>query len=576
MNTSPPHPTTVRPFEAWWLHPLPWILSSVLLFGLMRLDNAFVYDDVTVILQGEAIHNPSNIPGFFTHRAMWVSPHGGSLPVLTSQGVDTYRPLPLVTLAVDAMISGRDPWAYHLSNLGWHLLTLVMAYGLTRRLTQPWGGRWATAAVVLWFGIHPLLAEAHVWINGRSDVLAGALTLGAIWSLLCAGGATRWRRWALILISGGCALLACMSKEVAVVGLLLMPLWLRLDGHPDRAGLTPLWREARLLGPLLGVAFYFVCRSYALGGVRAGGASPELWLALARVPHLVLTGGGQALAPRLLSMRYLWEEYQEVPPEYLVASWLVALAALGLLWRQRHHQPRLGVGLLSFGLTLAPAALITLHQGWWGFNRYLYLPLALLLPGLAELLSQLRPLLLERLALKRALQVAGMVYLLLMAGMFWSIQSSYRTPLNFYRGIVDQAPESSHGYTGLGATLFREGHVSEAISALSEAHRRNPNSPRIRNNLIVAMLTAQQQDKALPLARSSYERWPDNPDFCNLLGLALQAEGMDAAVNQLLRCLEQHPEHATLEASLRSMASSEEGRAAIKRAQADDLPLPSP
>lgn len=96
----------------------------------------------------------------------------------------------------------------HAGNLVLHTFAGGLVWTLTARLSPyalaPW-----IALVVFWF--HPIQGEAVHYLSARSDVLATVFILSAV--LTCLSRCRGWR----VLTGLGLAL-ACMSKELAVVG----------------------------------------------------------------------------------------------------------------------------------------------------------------------------------------------------------------------------------------------------------------------------------------------------------------------------------------------------------------------
>ena len=106
------------------------VLGLVVLVVFPVFENGFVYDDVDIIERGNVIHDPSNLWTLFRHHTLFVTPDHAGEEFL----VDTYRPITLVSFIWDSAISGRDPWAYHLTNLLMHLVCVVLVFLLVREL----------------------------------------------------------------------------------------------------------------------------------------------------------------------------------------------------------------------------------------------------------------------------------------------------------------------------------------------------------------------------------------------------------------------------------------------------------
>ena len=308
-----------------------------------------------VIDRGTVIHDLSRLPDVFTSHAMVVSTGEAAMG---NVAMDTYRPIPLATFFWDAWLAGRSPWAYHLTNLTLHALVVFLLHGLLRR-ALPRASRGAVALGALFFGCAPWLAEAHVWINGRSDPLAALFLLAAI---RMAGSPGRVALAGVALAS----LAALMSKEIAVLGLPFVALLpAAVDRDPARA--------RRALGAA-GVALvaYLALRGAALDGLRTHGDG-QLARVLPNLPLLLLDGAAHLLLPSEYALRSLSDDYAGVGVGARVAATgaCVALALGALLGLRR--APVLAAGLLLAGATMAPAVMIT--EGLWpGFGRYLYVP----------------------------------------------------------------------------------------------------------------------------------------------------------------------------------------------------------
>ena len=117
-----------------------------------------------------------------------------------------YIPLSWMTLGLNYLLGGMNPWGYHLGNLLLHAANAGLVYVVARRLLARALDRetpgdaaveWGAAAAALAWGLHPLRVESVAWVTERRDVLAGLFDLLAVWAYLKAvdGGplAARWR-----------------------------------------------------------------------------------------------------------------------------------------------------------------------------------------------------------------------------------------------------------------------------------------------------------------------------------------------------------------------------------------------
>ncbi|NOZ24205.1 MAG: tetratricopeptide repeat protein [Planctomycetes bacterium] len=158
--------------------------------------HGFVFDDYVLVVDEPAIQSLS--PGNILH-------------IFTTPLRDAYRPLRVVSYAIDFALWGLNPVGYHLVNILLHAVNCALVYLLIRTL----GGelRWAALAALL-FAVHPVNTESVAGIAGRKDVLGAALALSSLVVYVTAGRRSRpvlFYALSLLLF-----LLAFFTKEVMV------------------------------------------------------------------------------------------------------------------------------------------------------------------------------------------------------------------------------------------------------------------------------------------------------------------------------------------------------------------------
>jgi hypothetical protein len=186
------------------LYAAVWAVGTALYLPTVRY--GYVQDDRAIIVLNPAAHSPGAALAAFG-QPYWPKPAEAGL----------YRPLTILSFAVDWTLSGGSAAWMHVENALWHgLASLLVVMVVLRWL--PLNG--AVAAGLL-FAVHPVHAEGVANIVSRSEVLAAAGMLGAVL-------AARRRIWVAAIL---CALLAMFSKERGVVTVAVVALddWLRND-----------------------------------------------------------------------------------------------------------------------------------------------------------------------------------------------------------------------------------------------------------------------------------------------------------------------------------------------------------
>lgn len=204
----------------------------------------FVWDDQHLIERTPLVQTLHPLREYFT-QGFWQADD-------LAQGRIYYRPLTVLSLALDHAVHGNSPGGFHLTNLVVHLCSTALLFRLLR--VRGAAGYVAALGAALW-ALHPRLTEAVAWVSGRTDVLAGFFVLCALLSQ------TRPSRWSRT----SCAfwlLLALMCKEVALAGVVAVL------ASEFAAGDTFPARLRRMLPTGIALAVYLALRQNATDVVQ--------------------------------------------------------------------------------------------------------------------------------------------------------------------------------------------------------------------------------------------------------------------------------------------------------------------
>lgn len=547
------------------------VLAVVALLGAGRFQNGWVWDDIGMFVRADMVFHGEHALDLFLHDAMYVADRGAFAAVA---GLDTYRPLTLLSFMFDGLWGGRRPLPFHVTGLALHLGVVGLIWVLARRLmraeARPYA--WIAAAFV---GVHPLLVEAHGWINGRSDTLSTLLVLAAalVWiaprGAASAAGRSAWRAGLVAVLLLGAAL----AKEVALFA--LPALWwlrveqLRREGERTRLS-TVLLQGLVLLPP---VALYFALRVHALGGVKASGGEQHVLLSLGRLPHYLLDGLVRLAVPARTAPRFVMEEYASLPQWRFAAAWLVAAVIAGLLARSLRRQRLLCCGALWFACTLGPAVLIASLR-WYGFGRYLYLPSTLLAIAVVDFavdFARRHPL---RASVVRWSAVVGGAYALALCLLAARAVADLRDPETFYSAIVRDYPDRSHGYGGAGKLLVERGAYAQGATLLERAISIAPSDANHWNNLAQARLRGGELGAAVDVASRGLARFPQAARLHHVLALARAATDPEGAVRAALDALRLEPSREVTWALLGELITRHPQRVRCRKTLSVELDVP--
>ncbi|MCO6485103.1 MAG: glycosyltransferase family 39 protein [Saprospiraceae bacterium] len=135
-----------------------------------------------------------------------------------------YRPLSIVTFAVEQALMPGKPFIGHLGNILFYTFTCLLLYRILLLLFPlPESRRWWWSIPFLtavFYALHPLHTEVVANIKGRDEIMTFLGALGAIWLTL------RWladRKPVWLLLSGVSFFLGLLSKENAITFLAVIP-----------------------------------------------------------------------------------------------------------------------------------------------------------------------------------------------------------------------------------------------------------------------------------------------------------------------------------------------------------------
>lgn len=224
--------------KQWYWHYALLAVLPFLVFIKTANFEFIAFDDQGIILDNIPILGSIRNIGLSFSTDAFLAPHG-----------DFYRPLQTVSYFLDAFIGNEKPWIYHLTNLIYHILTVISVYRLLKLL-----GISALSALLaaLVFSVHPMLASAISWVPSRGDLLLGLFGTQTLICFIryCRSGKIVW-----IILSCLAFALAMFSKETAVL-LPLLPLCYLLFLNRERGHMVRFIPFIVVAAAFAGLFFY--------------------------------------------------------------------------------------------------------------------------------------------------------------------------------------------------------------------------------------------------------------------------------------------------------------------------------
>ncbi len=435
-----------------WTRPLvpPAILAVITaVLYAPSLGHDFVWDDKFIITPIEAYFN-FDLAGILTRPA---------------NGYE-YLPVRDLTLALDGLIWGANPFGFHLTNLVLYVITVVLCYVTTLRLAKLYdeaSSRLVAFAASVIFAVHPLHAEPVNWVTGRNNILSFLFILLATHFFVM--GTTGKAK--LLFVSLMAFVLAAFSKASAVY-YPAIPIVL--------AAITPAVRRRK--GPLyayvtiLVVVDLLIVRAHLLTATSLAVVDENVWRFGTHDPLNIL---GKALfiplyylykmvQPYPLSIAYPDGGFQSFEPwKVLLSAWaMVGMIAAAVIVRGR--RPIMTVGILWFLTALVPSMNIFPTNPVIA-DRYTYHAVF----GFALVAASFVGSAGSR---KLWVQLIAAAMLLAWTGVTFTRGVDWQSDLALFKSAYEAYPDK--GAKEYATTLFNYGHYEEALSILKTQGESQP------------------------------------------------------------------------------------------------------
>src|SRR5213594_1463782 len=529
QGPPPREPVVHTPAPGWvlWLVPVLIALVTVAAF-LPALQNQFVsWDDDENFLD-----NPH-------YRGLGWSPLRWMWTTHQSQ----YIPLTWMTLGLDYLLWGMNPFGYHLTSLLLHAANAVAFFFvvrriLTRALPSPSerGHALAVSAgfAALLFAIHPLRVESVAWVTERRDVLSGLFYLSAILIYLrtCERG-ERGRGWYWAAV--GLFACALLSKSMVVN---LPIVLLILDVYPLRrlGGAIGWWSEPARRVYVEKIPFVLLAAAAsAIAFMAQFSAQTAASLAqLSVLGRLAVSAYGLSFYLGKLVVPVNLSPLYELPPTVnpgalpFILSYGLVLAITALVLVLRRRVPGLLATWLAYIVVLLPVLGIFQIGLQIAADRYTYLAgLGWAILAGAGLLSCWRTSRGSKTGTPAALLVAGVAICVVvgLGVLTWNQVQVWRDSERLWAHALAIDPDSPVAQNNFGYELDRRGKLAEAIDHYRQALRIKPDYALAHTNWGAALGRQGKPAEAIEHFQQALRIKPDDALAHTNLGLALTLQG---------------------------------------------------
>ena len=473
----------------------------------------FVWEDYHYIANNASLRALGNIPSF-SGSGYWQTKHplkGG-----------LYRPLPMVSYAIDYAFWRPDAKGYHVTNLLCHLLVSALVYAACLGLSP---SRRVALVAGLIFAVHPVHAEPAAWVKCREELLAA---VGILVSFVAfrrsLGAGQKWGTgWWLASLLAAIAAYLCKQNALVLPAVLSGYLWYARAaiGREHRraavAKLAPHWLVA------LGLAFWCAAPSSAT-------SQPH------HAPH---PGMGVILTTALTYLRLTFlpihlNAYREVQPILRVTMAQVAGAAVAVYVAAQilcgGRRPAFWVCWAA--VFFLPVSNIVFLSGRPIAEQRLYLP-SLAFCAIVGLAVEA--------GVRQARRTAATPAMALALPLAWLVASA---PLAIHRNLAWSdnyslwtdtmrcSPGSAGAAQEMGLAYAEQEQWARALRLLLRARRLNPESRDLPHNIAGVLIQQGRSEEAARYLREATELAPR-------LALArkLEAQGKTLAAREAYRAV---------------------------------------
>lgn len=434
------------------LHVILLIAAGALVYS-NSLTGEFIWDDEVLVVRNAFIKNWKFAGQIFT-QPMGV---GGGFKY------PYYRPLLLLSYAVDYSFWKLNPTGYHASNLVYHILAALCIYCLVTQLSR---NRWLAFLAGLVFTVHPVQTEAVAYISGRNESLA---LIFIILSALFYIKSINLKKVHLSVTASLFFVLALLSKEASVI----LPALLIMYHFSFKKKVI-----IKFFFPICIIAAAFFMLRFVILGNQAGNA----WIITAhqRIPGIFAALVNYIkilLVPVHLHIEYGDKLFSPTDPVVLFGL-VLAVLLLVAAFRSRKADGLVTFSILWFFTALLPVSNLYPVFGYMA-ERYLYIPFLgfalLVAAGMQKL---------YRLWRSKYLAVMMIAVLIIFCSLLtWKQNSYWNNVYDFNRRTLRYTPDSWRSYAGLGNVLKKRGLKREALRQYLKAVDINPTDDKLLLNL---------------------------------------------------------------------------------------------
>ncbi len=489
------------------------------------LNNDFVWDDKTFILEWETKNSISNIPQLLK----------GELP---EQHIGVYRPFRSIYYSLAYLIFNENPIGYHILSIIIHLSIAIIIYFIISQLLK---NNFIAFMTSIFFGLHPINIEAVTFITTTFDLIGIMFFLLAFYLYIK-------RKYILSVLS---AFVAFFSYEVTII----LPLILILYELCFNLKTSEEFKKSKYYVPhFILAAFYLFIRFFILkiagrGTYLAGSIYHTLLImlkAFSRYIFLLFFPFNLNINHKISEGIYslVWGDInrnailaKSIFDLDIIASIILLIVILAIAFSSFKKQPLITFCIGWFFITLLPVSNIIPIKIIMA-ERYLYLPSVAFCILLSFFIFKL-----YKLNKKIAIALIILILLLYIPTII-NRNKDWKDDLTLWSVAAKQNPQSAMLQFNLGNAYSRAGLKTKAIDSYKKAIDINPYLTKAYNNLAYLLIENNQLDLASVVLEKAIEFDPNFITYNHLGVIFAKKEELDLAEEYFRKSIEVNTRYA--------------------------------
>ncbi len=436
----------------------------------------------------------------------------GIKSIFTSIHLGLYKPLTMLTFAVEYHFFKLNPYIYHLTNLILHMVNCLLVFWLLLLLSRK---PWVAFIVALLFGIHPLHVESVAWISERKDVLYSLFFLSGV--IVYIYSLRKKRRIYHYLAF----LLFILTLLVKPMGL-TFPFILLLCDYILYKKIDKVNLKRKAVFFIVSAIFLIFTLIFA-SKYSARQPSLVFFDSIFIANYAPLFYLAKIILPVELCVLYPNpQKTGNLLPFIFLISPLIVLVLTSMVIISRRYTRKIIFGSLFFLICLFPVLQLIPTGNAIVADRYAYLSSIGIFYIIAEFIVWLYQGKLRKASVIKALALTGLAMVIAaLSFLTWNrskvwnsadtwfddVLSSYpaqvRKKIRFYKEEIDRHHGSPEAYNNLAVFCGGLGNHKIAIFYSQKSIEINPNSPEAYNNLAAAYGFSGNFEKAIEFSKKS-------------------------------------------------------------------------